>query len=238
MSGSELGGMLDGIMRSVREAREAQAKSLGVTLEELDAIEAKEQSQAEARKLADARLAKRRRVVDRCGSRMPESMRDAFLRGELRDTAALRAVHAWLAGSKHFLLLLGGTGVGKTVSALVALTELDGVFVRSPDLGPAIEPWKADLDRGVQTFDPSSPSLVVLDDLGLERAEDARWATSFDELCDARQGSRHGRPLRTLITSNLTTAQIAERYSDRARDRIRSSHERVILSGQSLRLGS
>lgn len=235
MSGSDLGGMLDGIMRRVHMEREAQAKARGITLDELDELEAKERAELEAKERGAAQFAKRKRVVERCGARMPDATRDAFLRGELHDTEALRAVHAWLAGSENFLLLLGGTGVGKTVAALVALTELDGVFVRSPDLGPAIEPWKADLDRGVQTFDPSSPSLVVLDDLGLERAEDARWGTSFDELCDARQGSRHGRPLRTLITSNLTSAQIAERYSERARDRIRSSHKRVTLRGQSMR---
>jgi len=237
MSGSDgsVHSSLARIMADIAEQRSRRAGAMGVSVAELDAIEAAERDAATRAEEARSVRKSRERIVELYGARIPAKAVDAFLSGQVADTEAVLAVRSWLASDKAYCILIGGTGVGKTMASLVALGEVGGVFVRSPDLGPAIEPWKADLERGVQSFDAGEPSLVVLDDLGVERREDTRWVTSFDELIDARQGRRFGKQLRTLITSNLTPEDIAERYSERARDRIRASRFVKTLASKSMR---
>jgi DNA replication protein DnaC len=227
------------LLDAVTEAREREAAKRGCSVEDLDAVrEAEERAerQAEDRREREREVVERRRWIARTlGTRQPPNVMEAFIRGTLdREHRAMVHIREWLAGDASYCFLIGGMGAGKTLAAFEALAQLGGVFVKSPHLGPAIEPWKGDPEH-VVTFDPGAPRLVVLDDLGTERAEDSRWATSFDELIDARQGERAGARLRTLITTNLTVEQIAKRYSERARDRIRTSRKVGILDAESMR---
>ena len=222
------------MQRMAEEADGREADARGITV---DALRAAREAEDRAR-LADAdkrrERERRQSIVDTYGSRMPSHAADAFVAGSLRPTKALEETRRYLGSSTAFLVLSGGTGAGKTMSALWALSELSGVLVRSPDLGPSLDPWKGDPDR-IVPFTASWPALVVLDDLGTERTEDARWATAFDELIDARQGCQRGQQLRTIITTNLTPEQIKARYSERARSRIRASCQTVILSTSDMR---
>lgn len=210
-----------------RELYAERARRAGVTVEELEAAEkAEREAEEKAEREAVARRA-RDLVINRYGARILADTAEAFLAGDFEETLALKTVKDWVSTNKSFLLLHGGTGAGKTLAALFAMIGEDAIMVRSPDLGPAIEPWKS--DGRAQPIDPSDWHLFVLDDLGIERAEDARWATSFDELIDARQGVRGGKRLRTIITTNLTIAQIKQRYSERAVSRISASYASVVL---------
>lgn len=213
----------------IRAREQDQADELGMTLGEYRAHVASEIARSRAEDDARSERARRRMVAQRVASRMPPETLEALVNGTLENTRALEAVSKWMGSQKAFCLLLGGTGVGKTVAAMYAFVARGGEFVRSSDLGPALDPWKG--DREMDRVRANSHGVFVLDDLGIERADDARWAVCFDDLVDARQG------LRTVITSNLTPQQIAERYSERARDRIRASCVVVTLTGKSMRGG-
>jgi DNA replication protein DnaC len=221
------------LIAALRARREAEAASLGLTVEQLDAHEAEGARLAKeaeyARKLRDCRQA----VVTAYGSRMLAETAEAFVDGMFTETQAVAATREWSKGDKAFLILHGGTGAGKTMAAMIAMIGVRAIMVRSPDLGRVIEPWSSDGRNA--PLDPSWHRLFVLDDLGAERADDARWATSFDELIDARQGLSHGKRLRTIITTNLTPQQIRAKYSERALSRVGASNVSVILSDADMR---
>jgi DNA replication protein DnaC len=226
---------------ATRRAREAAKR--GISVEDLDAVLAAEEAESERKREVEraeerARFAKERRedLIERYGARVHPRVARLFIDDALdQNFAALIATKRWLTSDESFLLLCGGTGAGKTIASLWALTQLRGVLVRSPDLGAVIDPWSSDRERGVKYMDPSEHALVVLDDLGVERASDDRWSVGFDELIDARVGHRNGRPLRTIISTNLTDVQIKERYSERARSRIRASSMRIPLTTKDMR---
>lgn len=234
MSVSEINAIFDRLRIDQEMRDSAEAAERGITVEQLHA----EREAAEvAKKTEEAtrrEQSKRRQVMEEYGARVPAETADAFVKASLRPTKALQATREYLQSSEAFLLLSGGVGAGKTLASLWALSEVSGLLVRSPDLGPALDPWKGDPDR-IETFRPSWPRLVVLDDLGVERTEDARWGSCFDELIDCRQGKIGGFQLRTIISTNLTPEQIKARYSERARSRIRASCRTVLLPTEDMR---
>ena len=242
MSRFDFGAFTQNMEATAQRRRMDEAARRGVTVDELDAVLAAEaerterkrrEQQAEAR--ARAARARREDIIDRYAPRVPARVRQMFIDDKLEDYPALIATRAWLGQDESFLLLCGGTGAGKTIAALWALTRLRGMLVLSPSLGAVIEPWSSDLERGVKHMEPSEYPLVVLDDLGIERISDERWCVGFDELIDARVGLRDAVPLRTIITTNLTAKDIKARYSERARSRIRASSTLISLPTKDMR---
>jgi DNA replication protein DnaC len=139
-----------------------------------------------------------------------------------QQRAALDRVREWLDDAAGpWLLLSGANGRGKTglaVGAMRALAErgVGCAFVLVPDLLDGIrttygtrENFDANYDQLMG--DLRTVSLLVLDDLGKEKASD--WATEklFQVI-----GGRHANLKRTIVTTNLGLKGISQRLGDPA----------------------
>lgn len=146
-------------------------------------------------------------------------------------------VSGWLA-SPHQTLLLASTepGLGKTHAAYAVGTQ-------AVEQGLIVEAWTAmDLLASLRPNqrEPGLPDavlddvltcdLMILDDLGRERTND--WTTEqIHRILSDRL--IHGR--RTIITTNLTAPEIADRYTTPLYDRIRDDAVIVKVTGTSRR---
>lgn len=151
-------------------------------------------------------------------------------RGELEDGTY---DGGWLAEEHRWLLLHGPYGTGKTGLAVALMRELlelaiadaqkdcGALFITVPDLlsrlrqsydvrSGAAGATEADLLRSLNDV-----PLLVLDDLGAERATD--WAV---ERLFAVINHRHDYHRRTIITSNLGPAELARHIGERTLWRI------------------
>lgn len=186
----------------------------------------REHEEAEAARLGDH--------LSRCG--VPTVILEAAKSPSL-PTPATAAVNAWLPGTESFLVLLGRPGSGKSVAAATILraarkstaflgsdgpvatwrySSRGGLFVRAGALATGVF-----ADEGRARFERSlAVQFLVLDELGAERIDNSGiWLSMLDELIGHREANR----LRTVITSNLTLAQFAERYGDRVVSRLRGA---------------
>lgn len=154
------------------------------------------------------------------------------------SSATTQAVREFSKSPLTFCLLTGGTGSGKTIAACEALLNAKARW------GPNGEEWgylpsegrfvmAAELAR-LSYFDVESQRTLgrlervrwlVLDDLGGELVTDT-WRSNLGALMNARNSTR----LKTLITTNLGTEEIKDRYDARIISRIRGSGV-VIHSG-------
>lgn len=146
---------------------------------------------------------------------VPLEFRDAAFgnyRQQVGNRAALKVAKAFLEGAGD-LLFIGPVGCGKTRLACTVLNEhhrttRGGFFVRVPklllDLQLMFGANKSPEDRAEERAFCErlySASLLVLDDLGVEKASDytnRTLYTIYEERCD--------RGLRTIWTSNLGLA--------------------------------
>jgi DNA replication protein DnaC len=144
------------------------------------------------------------------------------------------------------LLLLGKVGCGKTVAACWAILKnyrYRTVYMRIPGDMPPQKYWLgatfvslAEL-ASASLWDPEdralrdrcdATSLLILDDMGLERGDGAAAVT---QLLTSREAGKR----RTILTSNLSLSAFAERYGERVTDRIRGDGVIHSLTGPSLR---
>jgi hypothetical protein len=126
--------------------------------------------------------------------------------GHEGSEAAARAVEALLADDHaRTLLLVGPTGRGKSFAATWAIAEGGGAWLAAADC--RVAEWNDLRPRA------AGARLLVLDDLGRESTD---W--SARELADLLE-LRHNRGLRTIVTSNLPTRKLAERYGERLASR-------------------
>lgn len=112
----------------------------------------------------------------------------------------------------RFLVLLGGVGCGKTVAGAWALSRMWGRYLTA-------EEWRrlyvSKSWRDQQRLeDALRARLLVVDDLGAEQEEGR--AAAFQELLQGRYG--HARRL-TIVTGNLTKAQLYDESEDALLDR-------------------
>ena len=137
-------------------------------------------------------------------------------------------VASWLADNKgRGLFLYGNCGRGKSLLCRYIL--------------PAILLGYS--QRVVSVFDTSemnsrldyvlTRNLISLDDIGTEEVcyiyGNKRLA--FAEIMDAAE--QHNKLI--IISSNLTVAEVKKRYGDRVVDRIKSTTQRILFEGESLR---
>ena len=144
----------------------------------------------------------------------------------MSETPALRAVNAFVGCAKTFLLLMGSTGVGKTVATAAAL-EQGGVFVRAVELA-RLSVYDEQDRRRLRSVHRTH--MLVLDDLGAELLHDA-WRPMLDELMDIR----YGNSLQTIITTNLDVGTFKARYGQRIADRVRDDGMVELCGSRSLR---
>jgi DNA replication protein DnaC len=142
------------------------------------------------------------------------SVREALVWGKpLKPTTALTATKKWLANPKAppTLVLVGGTGCGKSVAAAFAslyamhrtvkwrsANALVRAFAQLYGDGPAQQQQCFDCD------------LLVMEDVGTE-SDASRLESAMIELLEAR-GKDPDR--RVLITTNLTQAALFQAYPD------------------------
>lgn len=216
------------LVEDARRAHEAnrldEARSLGITPEELD------ERKAAAKRKADPLRAK---WLARYDGIQPRAVLEAIYDGRLDETVGIRAVEHWLSAQDPApcLVLLGGTGSGKTVAALHAIRRLEaGSFARAPELGGAVRPTFDERKLGQRELDPRSVRLLVIDDLGAEQLT-PRFAEALFLAIDARQDVSR----RTIITSNLGKEDFRPRYDARVIDRLNAIARVASLGGDSLR---
>lgn len=138
------------------------------------------------------------------------------------------AVRALLEFSGDLIVLSGATGCGKTAAAcwwLMRNAATPGKFVTSAKLS-TLSRWD-ETTKGYETV-----PLLVVDDLGVEYADDKGFFLSFiDHLVNERYS--HRRP--TVLTTNMVRDDFVKRYGQRIRDRLREAGSFESLGNASLR---
>lgn len=137
-----------------------------------------------------------------------------------------------LVGKTSFLFITGGTGTGKTWTA-IALARAEHARLNSFVWWPDFIARHRALDRenpqwAVEAMDAliAYPHLI-LDDVGAENQSDYGRRVLM-----ALVEPRRHRPERyTIITSNLSVSQMAERYDERLASRIDECATVIELSG-------
>jgi len=138
----------------------------------------------------------------------------ALLTGEVAETTAMGLARKYATGDRTGLVLIGGTGCGKTTAASWLALEHGGDY---PGFITAAELEK--YGRYHQTMQTwlSERTLLVIDDLGAEYA-DAKG--NFVSLLDGLIDELYGDMRRFVITSNQDAKQITARYGARIASRL------------------
>ncbi len=140
------------------------------------------------------------------------------------------------------LLLSGGTGLGKTfLSGCVAREVSDRgysvVYDTAINLFAAFETRKFTRDAGEerQARDDTRRylgcDLLILDDLGSEFTTPLAQSTLYEVVNSRLQADRH-----TIISTNLSREQIAERYTPQLTSRLSGMYRMLVFYGDDLRL--
>jgi DNA replication protein DnaC len=186
------------------------------------------------------RTARQRRIDDLRRQRVIESTLDRLDRRFSRDVFPLdrpvsgsstaRAAIALARGQIGGFVLRGSVGVGKTYEAVAAYrwlvadrAMLPAVAVAVPALLDGLRPGR----EPVETLEAvESARLLLLDDLGAERASD--WtAEVLYRVIDAR----YARHLPTIITTNATSEAVRANLGERVASRLNGLGMVVTLDG-------
>lgn len=203
----------------------ARARELGVTAEELHERNAAAEARRKREHARSAWFGRHRGAV-------PDRVLEDVWHERLANPGPLRVVDAWLATDAPCLVLLGGTGIGKTVAALHgSLRHADGSrFVRATDLGAAVKPTLDERKLGARELSPRHVEYLILDDLGVEQAT-PRFSEALFAVVDSRQSPSR----RTVITSNLSRADFRARYDARVISRLNEMARVVDVPGADMR---
>lgn len=151
------------------------------------------------------------------------------LHGEpIQHEDMLEEVERWMDSGNPGLVLMGSVGTGKTTLAYAMRdawdTPLTIARVRKcdkiADLIKQDESWKREI--------AGYTGLLVLDDFGTEPKV---WG---EESIPYILYRRIENGLATIITTNLNTEQIRQRYGERIADRLRT-YDQIVMNYQSLR---
>ena len=183
-----------------------------------------EQERNQCKSLYRAQLAGMKEHATRLAvhSGLPSEFIDGFRGSRYGTSAAVAAVERCALEAWPVLILSGSVDTGKTIAAakaiwdrcrIAATKKRDGApgwFVPARDLASA--PW-----FGAEAFAVRARALgcdlLVIDDLGTEHSDTlGHWIGELEGILDARRNSGS----ETIITTNLSREQLAERYGDRA----------------------
>lgn len=146
----------------------------------------------------------------------------------LRDTPAMSGARAWLESEKHWLVLGGGVGVGKSVAAAFALAASPGkgAWLTASGFVATLGGFEGQREcERIKHLD-----VVVVDDFGTEHLSEFA-ASVFHEVLAAR----HENENRTILTHNLRRDVLRQRLGSRLADRVASDCVYVECGGASLR---
>lgn len=162
----------------------------------------------------------------------------------LEETPPVKIAKQYAAGLKEHvktgsgILLRGPVGTGKTITACAIAIEavrqgMSVKFVRAYRLVDDLDTFRHFSDRdafeGLERA-VRQAKLLILDDFGLEKPQS--WAEAKVESIVSH---RYDECLPTVITTNLSTAELKDKYSERVIDRIAETCAIVTLAGESRR---
>lgn len=144
--------------------------------------------------------------------------------------------------SRRGLFIKGDPGIGKTFGLelmalkfgwqMVPAIEVEGFYKTQP----CYDEWE-EYCRGCDFF--GHPKTLVIDDLGTEKFPFTYYgqtANPLEEMLEIRYRISHSRDhVRTIVTTNLTDAEILQRYGFRIFDRMNEMFAVVTIRGESLR---
>lgn len=172
-----------------------------------------------------------------------ERRHKVFERNEHFNTQLNLIANYLTGGSKKFgLMFCGLCGNGKTTWAKALQLLISGLNLKNPinNLYYLFPLWNAkDLAmrskgnyndwRNVMRY-----QLMIVDDLGTEPREVMEFGNVYTPLIDLIT-TRYEEQLYTIFTTNLTPAQLEEKYGKRTVDRLNEMVEKVVFENESYR---
>lgn len=153
-------------------------------------------------------------------------------------TQHINDIAVWLTSPnpKFGMLLCGQCGNGKTtlvqaLRTLVAYRFKGQRTLRIVDAKEICAIAKADYERFKALC---REQLLAIDDLGIEPAEILDYGNVLNPVIDLLT-ARYNEQLFTIVTTNLTPAQIREHYGDRIADRFNEMFSRIIFHNPTYR---
>lgn len=137
-------------------------------------------------------------------------------------------VASWLKNNNGRGLFLYGTcGRGKSILCRYVLPAILLKYSKMVVSVFDIQDMNRDIDQVLQKH------IISLDDIGTEEmsVKYGERRLAFAEIMDAAE--KHGKLV--IVSTNLTEAELKERYGDRVLDRIKATTARVLFKGESLR---
>lgn len=182
---------------------------------------------------------------ERSLARIPSRYRDAvvtvpavaeWVRGIVRAAAAQRSYVPSIHKGPS-LLLIGGTGSGKTFEAYGAIraftvsgASCSWQFITAADLYAQLRPrHRVDPEEELEKY--LRAGLLVLDDIGA--AKSTEWT---EEINYRLINHRYERELTTLITSNVPPKNLPAVLGERVASRLVEMTDRVVLAGSDRRM--
>jgi DNA replication protein DnaC len=146
--------------------------------------------------------------------------------------SALETAEKFSRRKEGFLILAGDIGTGKSHLAVAIMREKKtGLFIRHSSLLERIRETYRDRTAPDPVAACKRTKLLVLDDLGTSGG-----GTDDQPALHSILDHRHAEGLPTVITGNVTAAEIAELLGQRVFDRIRESlFKMVVVTGPSRR---
>lgn len=224
-----------------------EKKKIGNLLPGVEAPKLSEEEWAERdSKIAEAEAAREKREKVEAWKKTKLELRqnglalrhlEILFSGAFVPTPALEAVKQ-LSGEAGLYVLSGNVGCGKTLAAHAWMLEGAPSGWKSRGIRLATASWFARTSRyggGGEKFALlSEPAKLVLDDLGVEYADEKEsFLVDLDELLDLRWRDKS----LTLLTTNLGEQDFRERYGQRIFDRVRGERRWFNVRHESLRGG-
>lgn len=162
---------------------------------------------------------------------------ERYQRASLADFhgQALESITSWISEPSNGLFLTGTVGTGKThlgaaIVRHLAESRISVAFQRCSEFFSAVrEMYRKEESEGLLLSPLITPRFLVLDDLGAGSLSDAERRFTL-EVLDRR--ANHLKP--TVVTSNWSLQEIAEKMDDRIASRL-SGFMRIELSGHDRR---